>query len=69
MGITQRNLDNRIFVLNQRYFKSVRKEFKELQYRDNKYKFNFKGKSDLYTFNELLKNISKRGRKIYQISI
>ncbi|PBF00873.1 SAM-dependent methyltransferase [Clostridioides difficile] len=61
MGITQRNLDNRDFFIElEVIFKSGRKEFKGIAIEeDNKYKFNFKGKSDLYTFNELLKNISK----------
>ncbi|HBF3331604.1 TPA: SAM-dependent methyltransferase [Clostridioides difficile] len=61
MGITQRNLDNRDFFIElEVIFKSGRKEFKGITIEeDNKYKFNFKGKSDLYTFNELLKNISK----------
>ncbi|CCL61921.1 class I SAM-dependent methyltransferase [Clostridioides difficile] len=61
MGITQRNLDNRDFFIElEVIFKSGKKEFKGIAIEeDNKYKFNFKGKSDLYTFNELLKNISK----------
>ncbi|KPI54636.1 SAM-dependent methyltransferase [Clostridioides difficile] len=61
MGITQRNLDNKDFFIElEVIFKSGRKEFKGVATEeDNKYKFNFKGKSDLYTFNELLKNISK----------
>ncbi|AXU59618.1 methyltransferase TRM13 family protein [Clostridioides difficile 824] len=61
MGITQRNLDNRDFFIElEVIFKSGRKEFKGIAIEeDNKYKFNFKGKSDLYMFNELLKNISK----------
>ncbi|WP_131005607.1 class I SAM-dependent methyltransferase [Clostridioides difficile] len=61
MGITHRNLDNRDFFIElEVIFKSGRKEFKGIAIEeDNKYKFNFKGKSDLYTFNELLKNISK----------
>lgn len=61
MGITQRNLDNRDFFIElEVIFKSGRKEFKGIAIEeDNKYKFSFKGKSDLYTFNELLKNISK----------
>ena len=50
MGITQRNLDNRDFFIElEVIFKSGRKEFKGIAIEeDNKYKFNFKGKSDLY---------------------
>ncbi|UWD48823.1 SAM-dependent methyltransferase [Clostridioides difficile] len=61
MGITQRNLENEDFFIElEVVFKSGRKEFKGIAIEEEgKYKFNFKGKSELYTFSELLKNISK----------
>ncbi|MCC0706694.1 class I SAM-dependent methyltransferase [Clostridioides sp. ES-S-0190-01] len=61
MGITQRNLENEDFFIElEVVFKSGRKEFKGIAMEEEgKYKFNFKGKSELHTFSELLKNISK----------
>ncbi len=59
-GLLKETLIIGIFIELEVIFKSGRKEFKGIAIEeDNKYKFNFKGKSDLYTFNELLKNISK----------
>jgi SAM-dependent methyltransferase len=64
MGISQRNKENKDFFIRLEVdFKSGTKVFSGIGEDEvGKYKFNFKGKSDIYTFDELLENISEEAR-------
>ncbi len=61
MGINQRNSENKDFFNKLEIeFKSGTKVFNGVgEEQDGKYKFNFKGKTEIFTFNELLKHIAK----------
>lgn len=70
MGINQRNSENKDFFNKLEVeFKSGTKVFNGVgEEQDNKYKFNFKGKTEMFTFNELLKHIAKESENYDSIS-
>ena len=70
MGINQRNSENKDFFNKLEIeFKSGTKVFNGVgEEQDGKYKFNFKGKTEIFTFNELLKHIAKESENYDSIS-
>jgi len=70
MGINQRNSENKDFFNKLEVeFKSGTKVFNGVgEEQDSKYKFNFKGKTEMFTFNELLKHIAKESENYDSIS-
>lgn len=70
MGINQRNSENKDFFNKLEVeFKSGTKVFNGVgEEQDSKYKFNFKGKTEMFTFNELLKHIAKESETYDSIS-
>lgn len=70
MGINQRNSENKDFFNKlEAEFKSGTKVFNGVgEEQDSKYKFNFKGKTEMFTFNELLKHIAKESENYDSIS-
>lgn len=70
MGINQRNIENKDFFNKLEIeFKSGTKVFNGVgEEQDGKYKFNFKGKTEIFTFNELLKHIAKESENYDSIS-
>ncbi|SHH34960.1 class I SAM-dependent methyltransferase [Tepidibacter thalassicus] len=61
MGLKERCIENKDFFKSiEVVYKSGKKEFKGIAtIKDDKYNLNFKGMSDLYTFDEFIKYISK----------
>ena len=70
MGINQRNSENKDFFNKLEIeFKYGTKVFNGVgEEQDGKYKFNFKGKTEIFTFNELLKHIAKESENYDSIS-
>jgi len=70
MGINQRNSENKDFFNKLEVeFKSGTKVINGVgEEQDSKYKFNFKGKTEMFTFNELLKHIAKESENYDSIS-
>lgn len=71
MGLTQRNSENKDFFKSMEIiFKSGRKEFKGIvKEEEGLYNFNFKGKTDLYKFTDLLKAITKEAENYDSITL
>jgi SAM-dependent methyltransferase len=70
MGISQRNSENKDFFNKLEVtFKSGTKSFTGVgEDQDGKYKFNFKGKTDVFTFEDLLKHIAIESENYDSIS-